>query len=514
MKVLKGLVKLLFHRVVIVGVAILLQAAYFIILLSKFQEFFAFSYGILMLLSVAVVLHLLNDRSNPAYKLAWIIPILIFPIFGGLFYVIFGHSHLSKKQKEEMREIARQISSVMPDRTPNLDRLKEENPVAGLQAQYIYHFAYAPLCRNTYTEYLPLGEIKFERMKEELRKAKHYIFLEYFIIEEGKMWNEILEILQEKVAAGVDVRVIYDDIGSMMTLPYGYDRKLEAMGIKCCVFNPLVPILSIRFNNRDHRKICVIDGWVGFTGGINLADEYINAIVKHGHWKDTAVLLKGDGVWNLTVMFLSLWDFLRHTQDHYEAFRPHVHQPEPIPSQGYVQPFGDIPLDNEAVGETVYLNLITKAQRYVHITSPYLIIDNEMVTALSNAAKSGVDVRIITPHIADKFYVHAVTRAYYETLLEAGVRIFEYTPGFIHAKTFVVDDEYAVVGTINLDYRSLYLHFECGCWMYKTPSVEQVKKDFLKTQEKSQEMTLASVRKLHWFQRLGRSVLRVFAPLM
>ena len=213
-------------------------------------------------------------------------------------------------------------------------------------------------------------------------------------------------------------------------------------------------------------------------------------------------------------MFLSLWSFLRHTQDHYESFRPHVHQPEPIVSQGYVQPFGDIPLDNEAVGETVYLNLINKARRYVHITSPYLIIDNEMVTALSNAAKSGVDVRIITPHIADKFYVHAVTRAYYETLLEAGVRIFEYTPGFIHAKTFVVDDEYAVVGTINLDYRSLYLHFECGCWMYQTPSVLQVRDDFLLTQGKSQEITLATARNINWLQRLGRSILRAFAPLM
>ena len=350
-------------------------------------------------------------------------------------------------------------------------------------------------------------------MVEELKKAKHYIFLEYFIIQEGKMWNTILDILRQKAAEGVDVRVIYDDMGCIMILPTGYDRTLEQMGIKCRIFNPFVPILSSRFNTRDHRKICVIDGNVGFTGGINLADEYINAYEKHGHWKDTSILLKGEAVFNLTVMFLSMWDYLDSTtgKTDYSRYYPTVWDEN---AKGYVQPFADNPLDDEAVGETVYLNLINKAKRYVYITTPYLILSSEMLTALTSAAKCGVDVRIITPHIPDKWYVHAVSRSHYQPLIEAGVKIYEYTPGFIHAKTFVVDDDYAVVGTIHLDYRSLYLHFECAVWMYQTPSVAQVRDDFFKTQQISQEITLEECRSLSFPRRLGRSVLRVFAPLM
>lgn len=335
--------------------------------------------------------------------------------------------------------------------------------------------------------------------------------MEYFIIQEGKMWNTILDILKEKAAQGVDIRVIYDDMGCIMTLPNGYNKKLESYGIKCSVFNPFVPILSSKFNTRDHRKICVIDGNVGFTGGINLADEYINAYEKHGHWKDTSVMLKGEGVFALTAMFLSMWDYLHGEKEDYSKYYPTEWDTS---APGYVQPFTDNPLDDEAVGETVYLNLINKAKHYVYITTPYLILDSEMITALSIAAKSGVDVRIITPHIADKWYVHAVSRAHYEILTEAGVKIYEYTPGFIHAKTFVVDDDYAVVGTINLDYRSLYLHFECAAWMYQTDSVAAVKEDFFKTQQLSQEITLEECRKVSFARKLGRSVLRVFAPLM
>ena len=251
-------------------------------------------------------------------------------------------------------------------------------------------------------------------MVEELKKAKKYIFLEYFIIQEGKMWNTILDILKEKADEGVDVRVIYDDMGCIMTLPTGYDKKLREMGIKCSIFNPFVPILSSKFNTRDHRKICVIDGNVGFTGGVNLADEYINAYEKHGHWKDTAIILKGEAVFSLTAMFLSMWDYLNRMEEDYSKYYPTEWDPN---AQGFVQPFTDNPLDDEAVGETVYLNLINKAKRYVYITTPYLILDSEMTTALSVAAKNGVDVRIITPHVPDKLYVHAVSRAYYEMLV-------------------------------------------------------------------------------------------------
>ena len=351
-------------------------------------------------------------------------------------------------------------------------------------------------------------------MLEELEKAEHYIFLEYFIIEEGQMWDPILEILRRKAAQGVDVRVLYDDLGCIFKLPDGYDKLLESYGIRACVFNPFIPVLNLRMNNRDHRKICVIDGHTGFTGGINLADEYINVRELHGHWKDTAIMLKGDAVWSLTVMFLTMWDFVKGEKSDYELYRPQIHQNVQYPHDGLVQPFTDNPLDNEPVGENVYLNMINRAQRYVYITTPYLIISNEMMTALTNAAKSGVDVRIITPHVPDKWYVHMVSQAHYSQLIEAGVRIFEYTPGFIHAKSFVADDLYAVVGTINLDYRSLYLHFECATWLYRCSCIAAIYEDFKHTQEVSQEITLADCRAVPFRKRLLRNVLKVFAPLM
>ena len=267
-------------------------------------------------------------------------------------------------------------------------------------------------------------------------------------------------------------------------------------------------------NNRDHRKICVIDGHTGFTGGINLADEYINVRELYGHWKDTAIMMRGDAVWSLTVMFLSMWDYIHGEQSDYELYRPQIYQQDQLPSDGYFQPFSDNPLDDEPVGENVYLNMINRAQRYVYITTPYLIISNEMMTALTNAAKSGVDVRIITPHIPDKWYVHMVSQAHYTQLIEAGVRIFEYTPGFIHAKSFVADDEYAVVGTINLDYRSLYLHFECATWMYRSSCIAAIRKDFADTQAVSEEITMDACKAVPFPKRLLRNILKVFAPLM
>ncbi len=507
---IKKILRFLTQRVVITAVFIVIQALLLFGIIWKLNNYFVYFYAANILISVLLTLGIINGKSNPAYKIAWLIPILLLPVFGGMFYIVFGSNRTGRYMREKMGQIEEEM-------TESVKEVSRESGIEQLpadvvnQSRYISQRAYSPPYKNTQTEYLPMGEIKFERMVEELKKAEHYIFLEYFIIQEGKMWNTILEILKEKAAAGVDVRVIYDDMGCIMTLPTGYDKKLEQMGIKCCVFNPFVPILSSKFNTRDHRKICVIDGNVGFTGGINLADEYINEYEKHGHWKDTAIMLKGEAVFALTAMFLSMWDYLRGEKEDYGKYYPTKLEKE---AKGYIQPFTDNPLDDEAVGETVYLNLINKAKRYVYITTPYLILDSEMITALSTAAKSGVDVRIITPHVPDKWYVHAVSRAHYEVLTEAGVKIYEYTPGFVHAKTFVVDDEYAVVGTINLDYRSLYLHFECAVWMYGTDSVAQVRDDFFKTQQLSQEITLQQCREVSFPRRLGRSVLKVFAPLM
>ncbi len=506
--------KMIFHRVVLIALMLVLQLALIFFTVWKFNQYFIFLYTIGTVLGLALVLFIINDKSNPGYKIAWIVVIMLLPIFGALFYLLFGANHLSRREKAKYDSIEQKTKAATVQSQPVLDEIAALDGSAVVQSRYIERSSMSPPYKNTSSEYLPLGEIKFERMVQELKKARHYIFLEYFILQEGKMWNTILDILVQKAREGVDVRVLYDDMGSMMTLPYRYDRKLEKLGIKCRIFNPFLPVLTSRFNNRDHRKICVIDGHTGFTGGINLADEYINAYPKHGHWKDTAILLRGDAVWSLTVMFLTMWDLITKEDEDFEQYRPHIHQESVQETDGFVQPFTDNPLDGEATGETVYMNLISKAQRYVYITTPYLIIDNEMVTALSNAAKSGVDVRIITPHIPDKWYVHAVTRAYYEVLLESGVKIYEYAPGFIHAKTFAVDDEYGVVGTINLDYRSLYLHFECGVWLYRTNSVLQVRDDFLATQEKCQEITLEQARHVKWYRKAARSVLRMFAPLM
>ena len=510
----KKLFQLLFHRVVLVGLAILAQLAILLVMLLRFQEYFVYFYAISITVSVAAVLYIINNRSNPAYKIAWIIPILLVPVFGGIFYLMLGGNQVSRKEQRRLMEMGKNFEGIHQISLSRDVDLKKESADAYNQSEYIRRITGAPPYQNTSVEYLPLGAIKFARMLEELEKAEHYIFLEYFIIQEGRMWDPILEVLERKAKAGLDVRVMYDDLGCMMTLPPHYKRVLEEKGIRCCVFNPFVPVLSSRLNNRDHRKICVIDGYIGFTGGINLADEYINAYPKHGHWKDTAVLLRGDAVWSLTLMFLSLWDYVRGTRDDYALYHPRRYQREPVASDGVVQPYTDSPLDDEAVGETVYLNLINKADRYVYITTPYLIISSEMITALSTAAKSGLDVRIITPHVADKWYVHAVTRAYYEVLIEAGVRIYEYTPGFIHAKTFTVDDEYGVVGTINLDFRSLYLHFECAAWLYRCSCIPKMREDFMQTLAVSQEVTLEECRGVGLVTRVVRSVLRVFAPLM
>ena len=508
---MKKILRFLTQRVVLTALLILIQALLLFGIIWKLNNYFIYFYAFSVLLSLLLTLRIINNKSNPAFKIAWLIPILLFPVLGGLVYLVFGSDRTGKYIRNKMGRIEKEMQDGI-SKANERSGIEQMPPDVVNQSHYISNSAHCPPYKNTTVEYLPMGEVKFERMVQELKKAKRYIFMEYFIIQEGTMWNTILDVLEEKAKEGVDVRVIYDDMGCILTLPTGYEKTLREKGIQCQIFNPFIPILSSHFNTRDHRKICVIDGNVGFTGGINLADEYINGYEKHGHWKDTAILLKGEAVFSLTTMFLSMWDYLiKKEGEDYAAYYPDSWDEQ---AQGIVQPFADNPLDDEAVGETVYLNLINKAKRYVYITTPYLILSNEMVTAMNTAAKSGVDVRIITPHVPDKWYVHAVSRSYYEMLVEAGVKIYEYTPGFVHAKTFVVDDEYAVVGTINLDYRSLYLHFECAAWMYKASCITDVRDDFLKTQQMSQEITLEQCRNISIPRRLGRSVLRVLAPLM
>ena len=514
---MQKILKRLFSRLFFVALAIIVQVLWFIglvyLLGSRFQAF----YAVLQVICVIAVLWIVNKRINPAYKLAWTILILSVPVVGASVYFLFGKSRLTREVEASFERANRASVHLLKENDRNREELETADPQINKQSIYIRDYAGFPVYQNTQTEYFPVGELLYQRMIEELRKAKYFIFLEYFIIDNGEMWESILDILEVKARAGLDVRLVYDDVGCVSTLPAKFYKEIRARGIKCEVFNPFRPIVSVVLNNRDHRKIMVIDGHTGFTGGINLADEYINRKVRFGYWKDTGVMLKGEAVWNFTVMFLQMWSVLTGSTEELQVIPPyqsHSYYKEPFESDGFVQPYGDTPLDHETVGENVYLNIISQAKRYVYIFTPYLIIDNEMMTCLCLAAKNGVDVRIVTPGIPDKKLVFLLTQSYYEQLIDAGVHIYEYRPGFLHAKSFVCDDEVATVGTINMDYRSLYLHFECGVWMYRSKAVMQVKQDVLDTLNRSQEITQEYCQSRPMVVRLLQSLLRLMAPLL
>lgn len=511
---MKKLIDLISSRFFVFVFAVLLQVIWLLLISWGMSSLSAPVTMTADILSILLVLWIVNKEINPSYKLAWTILILVLPVFGMVVYLLFGESRVAKKMTEESDAVVQEIENYFRENDKVREKIEALDEGISNQSAYIRDYAKFPLHSHTSTRYYPLGEAMFLDMLEDLKRAKHFIFLEYFIIHEGKMWNSILEILEQKVKEGVDVRLIYDDMGCVTTLPHRYYKKLQAKGIKCAAFNPVRPILNIVLNNRDHRKILVIDGHIGYTGGINLADEYINEEIRFGHWKDTGIRLYGEGVWNLTVMFLQMWSIITGVRTHIPAYSPYVFHTEEFESDGFVQPYGDSPMDNETVGENVYLNIISQAKKYVFICTPYLIIDNEMMMALCLAAKKGVDVRIITPGIPDKKMVFLLTQSYYKQLIEAGVRVYEYTPGFVHSKTFVCDDEIATVGTINLDYRSLYLHFECGVWMYQSQAVREAKEDMEATLPKCKEVSLDFCNKRNIFVRGIQSIMRLIAPLL
>ena len=507
---MKKLLYILLHRSVFVALALLVQIATLAVMVLSFSATEVF-YWCCIALSVAAAIAIVGSRMEPGYKIAWLLLVLPFPIFGGVFYLMVGGGYVPERTRKRMKGMLEKSFFTLKEDFKADDLLPLGGDAAG-QASYLESRAACPAYTNTETEYFPLGDEAFPRMLEELEKAKKYIFLEYFIIQPGVFWDSILAILERKAAQGVEVRVLYDDFGCMFTLPRDYNEVLTRKGIQCRVFNRLMPVMSLRLNNRDHRKLLMIDGKIGFTGGINLADEYINVRARFGHWKDSAILLEGDAVWSMTVMFLTMWDYIANWNEDFEQFRPPA---APVrPWTGYVQPYTDTPLDREAVGQAVYLNMIAQAKNYIYITTPYLIIDVATNTALCNAAKSGVDVHIITPHIPDKKSVFELTRSHYEGLLEAGVKVFEYEPGFIHSKNFVVDGRFATVGTVNLDYRSMFLHFENGVLLHDTPSVAHIQADFLDTQSKSLPITLKDCRSISLPHRLLRDLLQLFAPLL
>lgn len=512
---MKKVKKFLLGRATIVALAILVQLCWILSFLYGFRMRYSFVNTVINIVAVFVVLIIVNKKSNPSYKIAWTFVILVIPIVGLLIYFIFGRSELTRPTRKRMEAVNQEMEQELPENIGLQTELLEQDVSVYRQSKYINDWAGFPVYKNTATKYYPTGEEMFPDMLKALEEAEHFIFMEYFIVEDGYMFGKILKILKRKAAQGVDVRFIYDDFGCVTTLPAKYYQKMQEWGIQCVRFNPLYPVMSVIMNNRDHRKILVADGKVAFTGGINLADEYINKIERFGYWKDTGIRLEGEGVWSFTVMFLEMWCYINRTKEtDLKRFRPEKYQSKPFETDGYVQPYDDSPLDHETVGENIYMNMINRARKYVYIFTPYLIPDNEMMKALQNVAKSGVDVRIVMPGIPDKRVVYWMSQSYYEPLIECGVRIYQYNPGFLHAKCFVCDDEVATVGSINMDYRSLYLHFECGVWMYRSQAVMQVKEDVLKTIAESEEINMEFCHKRPAAIRTFLGVMRLFAPLL
>lgn len=516
MRKIKGLWKLLFGRTTLLVVFLLLQVAMLTVgfaLLDKYV--FVFNY-ILGFVSLLVLLYILNARQNSSFKLTWLMLIIFLPLFGISFY-------LFTRVQPGTRFISRRIDQLLEQQEPYLAQDQEvlrqmeqqSSQQVGL-ARYIHDYGKYPTYVNTQVKYFPLGEDKFREMVRQLEQAKDFIFMEYFIVDKGFMWDTVLEILTRKVKEGVEVRFMYDGTCSLTLLPPNYPQKLQQRGIKCKVFSRILPFLSTHQNNRDHRKVLVIDGHTAFTGGVNLADEYINEIERFGHWKDTAVMVKGEAVRSFTLMFLQMWDIYESEPTPIDRYIRYEFPPrEPgLSSEGYVTPYGDSPLDRESVGERVYMDILYSARSYVHIMTPYLILDEEMVESMIYAVKRGVEVKIIMPHIPDKLYAYLLARTYYPELIQAGVRIYEYTPGFVHAKVFTSDDKKAVVGTINLDFRSLYLHFEDAVYMYDNPEIRVIEEDFQETLEKCQEITLENCRDYNVIKKILGRLLRLIAPLM
>lgn len=510
---MKRIGKILKSRLVLVGVAILLQILWWVLFMRRLTSYSVFLNALFRVVSLVILLYLIRKDENSSYKIAWIILVMGIPLFGGILYLLIGNKKPGKRLAVRMAAVKAEMGGAMAQNQWILKEIQAQDPSAAGNIRYIGEFGPYPVWKNTEVTYYPLGEEMFAAMLEDLRKAEHYIFLEYFIIQEGLMWDWILEILEQKAKEGVDVRLIYDDVGCVSLLPFHYADQMEKKGIRCLAFNRFIPVVSLVMNNRDHRKIMVIDGHTAYNGGINLADEYINKKVRFGHWKDTGVRLHGDAVFNFTLMFLEIWNSFRVPDLDYDVFRPHRWHKEPFEGDGYVVPYADTPLDNEELGEDVYINILSQAKEYVYIATPYLLISDEMENALCLAAKRGVDVRILMPGIPDKPTVFFMAKSYYPPLLKAGVQIYEYTPGFVHAKSYVCDDRIATVGTINMDFRSLYLHFECGTFLYGCRAVLDVKRDMEECFPRCHQVSPGDCRQ-GLIGNMLTSILRVLAPLM
>lgn len=498
------------NRATITVVLVLAQVVWLLWAFFSLTEGRVLATILLQTLSVVMVLYLVRRDEPSGYKIMWIALIGALPLLGGALYLLFGNKRPARWLRESMDEVSTCHRQEMAQPAGQLTGL---DPSSRALSRYLSQYGGCPAWRDTASHYYPSGEAMYPQLLRDLEKAEKFIFLEFFIVKPGKMWDGVEQILRRKAAQGLDVRLIYDDFGSLLTLPKDFVVQMERAHIRCIPFNPVMPLISLVMNHRDHRKLVVIDGTVAYTGGFNLADEYINAKVRFGYWKDAALRIEGAAVWNCTVMFLNFWNAFRPCETDYTPFRPQPAPAEQPRTDGVVQPYGDSPLDEEPVAQMVYLNLLAQAQDYIYFYTPYLAIGEELLEAMKAAAKRGVDVRVMVPGIPDKKLVYRLTRSYYVPLLQAGVRIYAYTPGFLHAKCCVSDDRVAVVGSINLDYRSLFLHFECGVLLLGGSQVRALREDMLRTAAVSHCVHLSDCRTSVPGTLLD-SVLRLLSPLM
>ena len=498
-------------RYIIALALTLLEVAKIIAIVVALCYYVPYFYIAAWLTEIFCVINIIASDDNPDYKVSWLLFVLILPIAGFMLYFIFYSRKPDKKLISRLNLLRSQDYSY--DDGKVRAELREKDRSASRSAEMLTNISSSHLFGDTATRYYPLGEDMMRDMLADLEHAERFILLEYFIINEGKFWNSILDILKKKAACGVTIRVLYDDIGCMTTLPGNYHAQLAEYGIEAAPFARLRGAADGEFNNRSHRKILVIDGRIGYTGGVNIADEYINEIMRFGHWKDTSIRLEGMAVWELSRLFISDYAIsVKQIPEPIDGLYPDVCD---VHADGYLIPFGDgpRPLYERRVAKSAIQNMLARSTEYTYMTTPYLIIDNELCASIENAALRGVDVRIIVPHIPDKRIVYSITRSYYARLIKAGVRIYEYTPGFIHAKSYVSDDKEAIIGTVNLDYRSLVHHFENGVWMYGTETVSAIRDDIIATLSLSQEITEGMLH-VSMPVRLLRSVVRIFAPLL
>ncbi len=506
----KKVLNRLSSRVVVTGTVILIQLVWVLLISLGVSNISVFVNITVRLIGLIMIIYIIGTDSNSSAKMTWILVLAFVPAFGAPLFMLFGNKYPGRSFHKRITETNDRLKKHLIFRSEYLNEMEISHPQITGKFRYLEHHCGFPVYKNTDMKYYPVGENLFEDMMRDLKSAEKYIFLEYFIIDDGKMWDEILSVLCKKAEQGVDVRIIYDDVGCVSTLPSNFPLQMQKHGIQVIAFNRFIPIVFAVMNHRDHRKITVVDGVIAYTGGVNIADEYINERERFGHWKDNGIRLYGDGAFGFTMIFIEMWDTLRRKS---EDISPLIPPKITTKGAGYVQPFGDSPLDYEDVAENLFLDIIGSSRKYLYIYTPYLIINASMSGALRRAAKRDVDVRIITPAIPDKKFIHRMTRSNYLPLLSQGVKIYEYTPGFLHAKSLIADDEIGVIGSINMDFRSLNLHFECGAVVHNDCFISSVKQDFFDTLSKSREIFTEDC-KTSFLGKMYDAVMRVFSPLL